>query len=50
MLNTRVLRSALALRAVPLVPLIRHSLPGRGFHSGASFPISRQARNVARRR
>lgn len=37
----KLARASRALRAVPLVPLIRHSLPGRGFHAGASFPLSR---------
>lgn len=39
----RVMRKLLALapsmRAVPVAPLIRIAEPGRGFHSGGSFPM-----------
>lgn len=29
-----------ALRAMPLTPLLQMALPGRGFHSGGSFPMA----------
>lgn len=34
------------LRAVPLPPLIQIASPGRGFHSGGSFPMSNDPRRL----
>lgn len=38
----KLLNEAPSFRAVPLVPFIKYSEPGRGFHSGASFPMQKQ--------
>jgi choline dehydrogenase-like flavoprotein len=35
----RLLRHARAFRAVPILPLLQVAPPGRGFHSGGSFPM-----------
>jgi choline dehydrogenase-like flavoprotein len=35
----RLLRHARAFRAVPVLPLLQVAPPGRGFHSGGSFPM-----------
>jgi choline dehydrogenase-like flavoprotein len=37
----KLLRQAARLRAIPLIPAMRFSPPGRGFHAGGSFPMSR---------
>jgi ferredoxin len=36
---TTLLKKAGSLRCVPLVPMIKYSQPGRGFHCGGSFPM-----------
>ena len=36
---TKLATQTAALRATPLVPAIRFSPPGRGFHAGGSFPM-----------
>jgi choline dehydrogenase-like flavoprotein len=38
-----LLRQAARLRTVPLIPGMRFPVPGRGFHSGGSFPMSRES-------
>jgi choline dehydrogenase-like flavoprotein len=35
----KLLMETRSFRAIPLVPFIRHSEPGRGFHTGGSFPM-----------
>jgi choline dehydrogenase-like flavoprotein len=35
----KLLRHAPALRALPLEPLLKITPPGRGFHSGGTFPM-----------
>ena len=35
----RLLRLAPALRAFPVFPVMRAEPPGRGFHTGGSFPM-----------
>jgi hypothetical protein len=35
----KLLRHATRLRALPLIPAIRFTSPGRGFHTGGSFPM-----------
>ena len=37
----KLLRQAARLRAAPLIPAMRFPSPGRGFHTGGSFPMSR---------
>lgn len=37
----KLMREAVALKAMAMTPLIQHSKPGRGFHIGASFPMRR---------
>jgi choline dehydrogenase-like flavoprotein len=37
----KLLRQSTRLRAVPLIPAMRFPPPGRGFHAGGSFPMSR---------
>lgn len=41
-LMRKLVRNSGRLRAVPLVPLARPGLPGRGFHTGGSFPMAHQ--------
>lgn len=36
----KLTREAFHLRALPLAPLLKRGLPGRGFHIGGSFPMS----------
>ncbi len=38
----KLLRSAPTLRALPLEPLLQIASPGRGFHSGGTFPMRAQ--------
>jgi ferredoxin len=38
----KLMREAVALKAMAMTPLIQHSKPGRGFHAGASFPMRRE--------
>jgi hypothetical protein len=38
----RLLRHSLALRTLPLIPAMRFPAPGRGFHTGGSFPMRRE--------
>jgi choline dehydrogenase-like flavoprotein len=38
----RLLRDCPSLRAIPLLPAVRQTPPGRGFHSGGSFPMQRE--------
>src|SRR5581483_4851695 len=35
----KVLRASGASGLIPLLPLLRPGLPGRGFHSGGTFPM-----------
>lgn len=37
----RLLRQSLRLRALPILPAMRFFPPGRGFHTGSSFPMRR---------
>jgi len=36
----KLMRQAVRLRALPLIPAMRFPAPGRGFHTGGSFPMS----------
>jgi choline dehydrogenase-like flavoprotein len=36
----KLLRQATRLRAAPLIPAMRLPPPGRGFHTGGSFPMT----------
>jgi len=38
----KLLRQGARLRAAPLIPAMRFPPPGRGFHTGGSFPMSRE--------
>lgn len=40
----KLLRQSARLRAMPLIPAIRFPPPGRGFHAGGTFPMSRDPR------
>jgi choline dehydrogenase-like flavoprotein len=40
---SKLLRQARHLRALALVPAIRYPEPGRGFHTGGSFPMRRDS-------
>jgi choline dehydrogenase-like flavoprotein len=46
-LGWKLLKHARHLGVLPLVPFIRHSLPGRGFHCGGSFPMTKERREFA---
>ena len=37
-----LLRQAFRLRTLPIVPAMRFLPPGRGFHTGGSFPMRKQ--------
>ena len=39
-LMQKLVRNSLRLKAIPLTPLVRPGLPGRGFHSGGTFPMA----------
>jgi ferredoxin len=38
----KLARLGFAMRALPLIPAVRTGLPGRGFHTGGSFPMRSQ--------